>query len=602
MANFIVIIDADTERRKRFIQQAKEKISPLEGLITGCCDAGNFSAVWASNRQAPVSFISDEKGASILLGEAYFNEGRKRIDAASLRSLWLVSTDQANAVLDGFFAGIVYNPLEGLVVGCDLLGIYPIYYYIKNHVVMVGSSPEIFKNHPVFTKEFNPKGLVGILTAMHILEGETLFKGVRRLQAGHILIYRNKEELSEVTYYGPPISRRYFSLPFSTHVDLLNEAINDSLKSQVDQEEPYTLLLSGGLDSRMLAGYLKQQRTRVESLTFGKKSDMEMNIARKIARYLKLRHRSEVIPDGEYPYYAELQSHWEHLVNGFNTIHAWGMPNLLRTPKVITGYVLDAVIGTRYLRWAFSPHNLTMSFDTFFEKINAYGIRYSVLQKLLRAEVFGNSLEEIRQKVRERYEQYSDMESQRVWCFNLYHRQRFHVGPILWRLSFGAWPVSPVFSRRVLETAGGMPAATIADRKAQEALLCQKFKGLATIPMDRNSLDSMPLLPGFRHYLSRSIYHRFRKLNKLGFLLSGNNPQEQRRYYRIYNLNSPGWVAVRKAAEPGRQSVMHLFNKDLFNQLLPLPEERFNCKDEIVDSSGPKLLLGFMLWAKDNLT
>ena len=297
-----------------------------------------------------------------------------------------------------------------------------------------------------------------------------------------------------------------------------------------------------------------------------------------------------------------MQTHWEHLVNGFNTIHAWGVPSLLNTPKVISGYILDAVIGTSYLRWALSSHDNTMSFDPFFEKINAYGIRFEVLKKLLRPEVFENTLEEVKQFLRERYEKYSDMESQRVWCFNLYHRQRFHVGPILWRLSFGSWPVSPVFSRRVLETAGGMPAATIADRKGQQELLCRKFKSLASIPMDRNSSDSMPLIPGFRDYISRSLNYRFNKIKDLPFIPIPQNRKEQRRYYRIYNLNNPGWTAVRKAAETNRQSVMHLFNEDIFNRLLPKPEESFQCKDEIVDSSGPKLLLGFMLWARNNLT
>jgi asparagine synthase (glutamine-hydrolysing) len=273
MANFIVIVDSKIERRKRFVRHVKGKISPLADLINGSCDAGNFSAMWAINQHAPISSKSDAtNGASILLGDAFYNDERKKIDATSLRSLWLPPPKQAFPVLEGFFVGVVYHPLKGLVVGEILLGIFPIYYYINRHVIMVGSSPEIFKHHPCFTKEFNPRGLVGILLTSHIIGGETLFKGVRRLEVGHMLVSPKDEEPSEVMYYQPPISKRFFSLPFSTHVELLDEAISDSLDSQVNHNELYTLLLSGGLDSRMLAGYLKQQHIQFQSLTLGIKA------------------------------------------------------------------------------------------------------------------------------------------------------------------------------------------------------------------------------------------------------------------------------------------------------------------------------------------
>jgi asparagine synthase (glutamine-hydrolysing) len=602
MANFLGIVDSDAGRRGHFIQKVKDRIAPLDGLRHGYCESGDFGCTWAANRHAPVHSVADEEGAAILWGEAFNSHSGKKIDIETLRQVWQPPAEPDIEVLDGYFAGVIYHPIHGLIVGGDLLGIFPIYYYESNQMVLVASSPELFKHHPCFEKQFNPRGLVGILLSMHMFGGETLFKGVKRLQPGCVLFASGSKEATEVKYYQPPVSQQYFSLPFSIHVDLLNEAIEDAIKSQVDVAAPHTLLLSGGLDSRMLAGYLKKRNISIDALTLGVKNDQELQIAGKVARCLDIAHRFSEINNETYPIYADLQTKWEHLVNGFNTIHAWGIPSLLNTPKVITGYILDGVVGTSYLRWAFSSQDRTMSFDSFFEKINAYGIRFAVLQKLLRSDIFGDTLQEVKESIRQCYENYSDMESQRVWCFNLYHRQRFHVGPILWRLSFGSWPVSPVFSRNVLETAGGMPAATIADRKGQQDLLCRKFQSLASIPMDRNSFDTLPLLPGLRHYISRSINHRLKKIKKLPFIPDRQNREELRRYYRIYDPNNPGWRAVRETAEPNRKSVMHLFNEEVFNRLVPPPEEKLNCKDAIVDSSGPKLLLGFMLWAKENLS
>ena len=266
-------------------------MAPLSGLVNGYCDSEDFSSVWAASPHAPVSSEVDENGVRIMWGEAFNSDGRQKIDASSLKSLWQFQPEPSICVLDGYFAGVVYHPAKGLIAGGDLLGIFPIYYYKNSNVLLVGSSPEVFKLHPCFTQQFNPRGLVGILLSMHMVGGDTLFKGVQRLQAGHVLVSNNHMEISEVLFYQPPASDRYFNLPFSTHVDLLNEAISDTLKIQVTAGEPYTLLLSGGLDSRMLAGYLKQQDVNFESLTLGIKSDRETKIAGKVAKHLNIRQR-----------------------------------------------------------------------------------------------------------------------------------------------------------------------------------------------------------------------------------------------------------------------------------------------------------------------
>lgn len=602
MANFVVIIDPDTERRTCFIKEIKDGLSPVGGLVTDECSTGDFYAIWAANAQAPVSHVADDEGAAVIWGDAISEATPERIDAIQLRHLWEDPVHRSKAIFNGFYAGVVYNPDFGLVTGADLLGIFPVYYYANEYVLLVGSSPELFRYHPAFRSEFNPAGLVGILLTMHIFDGETLLRGVRRLAAGHFLLFRPGAGSEEIIQYKFPVSKRYFSLPFSAHVEILDQVIEEAITSHLPAGGKCSLMLSGGLDSRMLAGYLNQKGVTTKALTLGNRTDIEMQCAIPVAQALGFPHRAVDIAFDKYPFYANLQAKWEHVANGFNNIMNWGVYTHLRklAPCVVLGHTMDAVVGTNCINWAYLPSSKAMSFEAFFANANGWGIRPEILKKLLCREVFGDLVEEKIARIRAVYESYSEFESQRAWCFNLYNRQRFHVGSTAWAFSFGAWPILLSLDRRVLESAGAMPAATIAERRAQIEVLCKRFPHLAALPLDRNSYNTEPLRPRLRHLLARHLFNRLRSLRRLDREV--RNQKGERRYYvRIFDLNGPGWLAVRRQAEPFREKILHLFNSKVLEELLPGPDVPLNLRDEIIDASGLKSLLGIMIWSKDHL-
>jgi hypothetical protein len=77
---------------------------------------------------------------------------------------------------------------------------------------------------------------------------------------------------------------------------------------------------------------------------------------------------------------------------------------------------------------------------------------------------------------------------------------------------------------------------------------------------------------------------------------------ERRYYYRILDINNAGWRSVRRMAEPYREKVRHLFDEEVFNQLVPPSDVTVQFGNEpIAESSGMKLLIGFLLWSRDNL-
>lgn len=583
------------------LQRAARRIAPIDGLRSGRAEAGHLSVVWAACSDAPVSVKADsDEGAALVWGRPLRADTDVPVTADDLHTVWPDAgrrTDRP-VLLDGYFAALSYRSTGTLVAGADLLGMFPIYYWCWKDVLLIASSPQLFTNHAYFDGAFNPRALCGILLTSHLVDGQCLYEGVRRLQAGHRLVWRADAPPREDKQYSLPASQRWFDMPFSAHVELLDDCIGRAVKRHVPNDCEHALMLSGGMDSRMLGGYLKRNRLRSSGLTMGRRRDNELKCAKQVARALGMSLHIDEVDLSEFAEYADMQVYWEHLANGFNTVHSWGIPRIVSTvaTRVVTGYLLDAVVGPHYMTWPYSESSRDMSYTQFFQNLNEYGLAPEQLDRLLKHEMFGDNVALIQQFLRDTYESYSDLDSQRAWCFNLAHRQRFHVGPILWRLSFGAWPSVPVLDRHLLDCAGGMPAATLAERRAQQELLCCKFPDLARIPLDRNSIDIKPLKQRLRHLLAQHALTYLRPVRQLKKRVLPNR-YERRRYFRIYDFNSSHWRVVRQAAEAGRDRMLEYFDGDELSKLVPESHVPVVCERAINRTSGLKLLVGFMLWA-----
>ncbi|HWP59921.1 MAG TPA: asparagine synthase-related protein [Candidatus Acidoferrales bacterium] len=594
MANFIVVIDPDAERRFRFAETVKPRLAFLPGLKAASCSTGDFFAAWAASEKAPVDTAVTDAGAAIIWGRALRPGSSEKAAAAELGEAWDIPPERVPEVFDGYYAAAVYRQAGGALIGADPLGLFPVYHYACGEVLLVGSSPELFRFHPSFRSEFNPAGLVGILLLMHAVDGETLLRGVKRLKAGHCLYWDSRQKIKEARQYSMPVSLRHFDLPFSSQVRLLDESLEQAVLRQTDQREAHLLLLSGGLDSRILAGYLRDHGVATVALSLGQRGDSEIECAARVAACLGFEHEIREVDEDQYPRFAQLQALWEHGTTGFSTIMEWGIHALFRSSAsyVVGGHLMDTITGPRleYKQFAGPP-----TFGRFFRFINSYGVRAERLRKLLRPDIFGDAVDACIGRIREIYRGYSDLEWQRSWCFKINHRARFHVGGVLWRHSFGAWPILPAADQAVLACAGGMPAATLAEGLAEKRLLETRFPDLAEIPLD--NFHNEPLKPRLRWLLNRHVQWTLRRWIKFG--ADGKN-RSRGRINRLYDINGPGWVSVRREAEPFRKHAYEFFQKKELDALLPAPGTPIAYEHPVIDVSGIKSVLGFLLWLKDH--
>lgn len=600
MASFVVIVDPDRMRRDAFSRAAASRIAPLPALEQGDCSSGDFRALWAAGSRAPIALDSDETGAAVLWGDVLDDEG-SRVAPRRLRAAWAVADSNLPA-FDGYHAAVVYDAERGVTLGSDLIGMFPVYWWTSGEVLIAGSSPELFRLHPCFRSTMDIEGLAAMLLTMYSVDGRTLLTGVRRLGPGHLLRAGPGRAPREVQNYRLPFSDRYHDIPFSTQVELLHEVLADAVRRHVPRDEPCALSLSGGRDSRLVAGLLERQGNGVTTVTFGRRDDVEMRCARGVARATGFAHRTLPLDVDSTGQCGELHATWFHCTTGFGALAHWGSAARMGglPPRLATGYVMDPIIGGSHIAWAYDRANRRMSFDAFFARVNAHGVAEETLRSLLSAHGANDIVDAAKATIRRIYDAYSDVESRRAWCFDLHHRQRFHVGNPPWLLSFATWPAQPVVDRRVLEVVGGLPLSTLAERRAQDEVIKRFFPHLAELPLDRNSYDTEPLSPRVRYLVGRCIGERLAPLTKVAMRLTRAD-RERRFYYRIFDFNSPGWQAIRRLGEPHRDKLEGLIDRDRLAGYLPAPGVELKLRNGIVDASGRKMLVGLMLWARDHM-
>lgn len=596
MANFLVIVDPDHARRHAFIRQVEPRLAPVDGLAVSRLDLGDFSAVWAASPRAPVSQHVAADSAAVVWGHPLDRDGQ--VTAERVAHDWAGARMSEPAPFDGYFAAAAFRRGRGLVVAPDLLGLFPVYYAASSDVCVVSATPEPFRFHPLFPSAIDREGLVGLLIVRAPLHGRTLLRGISRLASSHALVWRPNAAPREVRQYRIPVTDGGGHSTFAEDVAALDDALAAAVKRHVPASAPRGLLLSGGRDSRMLAGYLAEDRLPLHALTLGERGDFEVECAAPVASALGMTHALASVDDADYVWMADVQANHEHLVGGFGNIYMWGLMEPLRRlpPAVVTGYLTDSIITGKSITPGLHD------FDVVLPKLVQRALSPEQLARLLRRDVFGSAVEATIDNLRTAWNDAAPATLQRPWQFQIAHSERCHVGAIPWRLGFGSWPVMPVLDRRVLDTVGAIPAPSLANRRAQDEILRRRFPQLARLPHVAANGDVVdPLLPSMRARIARAASRLTRGRSRPRRAQAASGERDRRFNYRMYDFNSPGWRAIRRRAEPERERLAPLFDMDALRAFVPPPDATLALEHPIFDSVGRKLIVGLMLWAREHL-
>ncbi len=204
--------------------------------------------------------------------------------------------------LDGMFAFAIWDvDTQTLTLARDRIGIKPIYFSRFGGVFRFASEIKAILSDPAVPRETDNTALNHYLSFMIAPAPLTLFKGIYKLPAAHIM---------EVSTTGHISTRRYWdALPSPSSDAPLSEqdcitGIRSRLEAAVEKrlmsDVPFGVFLSGGIDSSANVALMSQMMDRpVDTFTIGFKDYTHLNeldYAHQVAERYKTNHH-EILVD-----------------------------------------------------------------------------------------------------------------------------------------------------------------------------------------------------------------------------------------------------------------------------------------------------------------
>jgi asparagine synthase (glutamine-hydrolysing) len=173
--------------------------------------------------------------------------------------------------LNGQFAFVIYDKKEKrLFLARDHFGINPLFYTITDGMLIFASEIKAILEHPSVRREVDLTGLDQILSFPGLVSPRTMFKDIESLKSGHYLTVKNADikisEYWDLDY--PRMSELPYDKPEGYYVDRLRELLAQSVRYRLQADVPVGFYLSGGLDSSLIAAFIKTVSPAVKRHSF----------------------------------------------------------------------------------------------------------------------------------------------------------------------------------------------------------------------------------------------------------------------------------------------------------------------------------------------
>ncbi|TSC88448.1 MAG: asparagine synthase, glutamine-hydrolyzing [Microgenomates group bacterium Gr01-1014_16] len=186
--------------------------------------------------------------------------------------------------LNGMFALALWDEKnQRLLLARDHAGIKPLFYYHSGSKIIFGSEIKTILSI-IPTPQIDPDSLFLYSYLGYVPTPKTIYKDIYQLPPGHTLTF-SKAGLKIHQYYD------LFSQSYAG-TDNLDELLDTVVARQAIADVPVGLLLSGGLDSSILAYYLKRQNHDVKSfsISFANADYNEGHHAAQVSKILGTHH------------------------------------------------------------------------------------------------------------------------------------------------------------------------------------------------------------------------------------------------------------------------------------------------------------------------
>ena len=208
----------------------------------------------------------------------------------------------ALARFDGMFALAAWYVRERkLLLARDPMGMKPLYYAAIKGGVAFASEIKAFLGLEGFRAEMNPRSLRQYLEFGYVFDAQdTSLAGVSKLPPGHAMEIAAGRAGAPYAFFTPRLAQPGGARTLEQAADELHATLGEVVRQHLVADVPVGLLLSGGLDSSIVAA-LAAQHARVATISMGFADSAvdERAFARAVAQHIGSDHREVLIGQRE---------------------------------------------------------------------------------------------------------------------------------------------------------------------------------------------------------------------------------------------------------------------------------------------------------------
>ena len=286
--------------------------------------------------------------------------------------------------LRGMFSfAIVDYRKRRILLARDRVGIKPLYYRIgKNYLAFASELSSLMKVHDG-TPSGNCHALSLYMRFEYIPSPHTIYNHIYKLPPACYLVSDFNGSISRPVTYWQLQYQHNTSITDEQWLDRLDHAVTESVKAHLIADVPVGVLLSGGIDSTLIAmkaSQLSSKPVKAFCIGFNDKSICELEYARQAAERCGLELESEIVTENSLHLLPDLVKHYGEPFADSSALATWYVGRLARrhVPAVLSGDGGDEMFGgyNSYLRWM-SSASWYQAYD-YFRQWPRLGIKWAL--------------------------------------------------------------------------------------------------------------------------------------------------------------------------------------------------------------------------------
>jgi asparagine synthase len=302
---------------------------------------GKAASAWLCHEGVAVGGVeyvhTDEQAMSLFAGRPVrwsadgSADGRSTLDPRT----YLAPAVRWAQHLDGRFVAVRYAPGDrGLEVVTDPMGAYPVYVAESGSCRFVSNRPALLATL-LDRQEPDPVAVAYFLVCGWALGGGCLWKGVSRLERGHIHRFGDRGQEREPI---PRVGAQSLLAMFGAGLDAAEaaHALAEAVRASADwPSRPSVLFLSGGLDSRLVLAAALESGVEISTRTVapprqvGDSETEDVVIARRLAAEYSIAH---TVVSSSFLEGVGAHARWMRLLT--NGLVSLGETGALRAPPI----------------------------------------------------------------------------------------------------------------------------------------------------------------------------------------------------------------------------------------------------------------------------